>query len=216
MALSVAVLISGTGSNLEAILEAVEAGRCDAQVCAVLSDRRTAQGLALAEARGIPTHVERLKDHDSREAWDASLAERVAGYGPDLVVLAGFMKIVGPAMLARFPARIVNVHPALLPAFPGTDGPGDALRAGVRISGCTVHVVDAGVDTGPILAQAAVPVLPDDDAATLHERIKRAEHRILPGVVNAIASGRIELSSPPRLKSDPSADSDVLFSPALR
>jgi phosphoribosylglycinamide formyltransferase-1 len=216
MALPVAVLISGTGSNLGAILEAIEAGRCDARVCAVLSDRKTAKGLSLAAERDIPTSVVRLKDHDSRETWDAALAEATAGFAPELVVLAGFMKIVGPAMLARFPSRIVNVHPALLPAFPGTDGPSDALRAGVRISGCTVHLVDAGVDTGPILAQAAVPVLPGDDAARLHERIKRAEHRILPGVVDAIARGRIELSSPPRLDEDPTADSDVLFSPALR
>ncbi|MDD9939137.1 MAG: phosphoribosylglycinamide formyltransferase [Myxococcales bacterium] len=211
MSLPIAVLISGTGSNLKAILQAIEAGRCDARVAAVLSDRSKAKGLELARERRIPTEVVRLKAYEDRGAWDAALAERVASFDPGLVVLAGFMKIVGPAMIAAFPSRIVNVHPALLPSFPGTDGPGDAVAAGVRVSGCTVHVVDAGVDTGPILAQAAVPVLPGDDRDALHARIQRLEHRLLPGVVHAVASGALELSDPPRWRDAPGADAELLY-----
>src|SRR5688572_22641358 len=215
MTLSIAVLISGTGSNLRAILEALDAGRCDVELRAVISDRTSAQGLELARARGIPTRVVKLKDYEDRERWDEALAEEVARHEPALVVLAGFMRVVGKAMLARFPGRIINVHPALLPLFPGTDGPGQAVRAGVRISGCTVHVVDSGVDTGPIIAQAAVPVLPDDDADRLHQRIQRLEHRLLPDVIDAVARGEIELGAELRVATrcfDPNA---MLVSPAL-
>lgn len=200
MALPIAVLISGKGSNLGAILEAVDRGKCDVQVRAVLSDRPSAEGLALAQARGIPTQVVSLKDCKDRAHWDEVLADATFAFEPALVVLAGFMKLVGPVMIERFRARIINVHPSLLPLFPGTDGPEQALRAGVRITGCTVHLVDRGIDTGAIVAQAAVPVLPDDDALRLHARIQRAEHRLLPEVIDAVARGRIALDTTgPRL-----------------
>ncbi len=185
------VLVSGRGSNLKAIVRAIEAGRCRAAIAAVISDRHSAEALAFAKEQGIATAVVRPKDFADKSAWDAALAEEVFAHEPDLVVLAGFMRIVGPAMLARFPFRIVNVHPALLPAFPGTDGPAQAIAKGVRLSGCTVHLVDAGVDTGPILAQGAVPVLPADDAASLHARIQTVEHRLLPFVIDAIGRGAI-------------------------
>lgn len=170
----------------------------------MISDRESAEALVFAKERGCATEVVRPKAFTDRPAWDAALAEAVARHAPDLVVLAGFMRIVGAAMLNRFPYRIVNVHPALLPSFPGTDGPAQAVAKGARISGCTVHLVDAGVDTGPILAQGAVPVRPDDDAATLHARIQVVEHRLLPFVVDAISKGHIVIGEKPS------------FSPTLR
>lgn len=190
-AVKLVVLVSGRGSNLKAIVRAIDEGRCRATIAAVISDRHSAEALAFATERGLPTAVVRPKDFPEKAAWDGALADATAGHAPDLVVLAGFMRIVGPAMLARFPHRIVNVHPALLPSFPGTDGPAQAIAKGVRMSGCTVHLVDAGVDTGPILAQGAVPVLPSDDAATLHARIQTVEHVLLPFVIDAIGQGAI-------------------------
>lgn len=185
----VVVLVSGRGSNLRAIAEAIDAGRCAAEIVGVASDRRRCEALAFAEARGVPTVSVRSKDHPDRAAWDGALAEAVAGFEPGLVVLAGFMKIVGPAMLSRFDGRIVNVHPSLLPAFPGMGAPQQAIDAGVCVTGCTVHLVDAGVDTGRVLAQVAVRVRPDDDADRLHARIQRLEHELLPRVVDALAKG---------------------------
>jgi phosphoribosylglycinamide formyltransferase-1 len=214
MTLPIVVLISGTGSNLRAILAAIDARRCDASVRAVISDRQSAQGLELARERGIPTRVVKLKDFESRAHWDAALAEVVAEHDPALVVLAGFMRVVGAAMIARFPGRIINVHPALLPLFPGTDGPAQALRARVRVSGCSVHVVDSGVDTGPIIAQAVVPVLPDDDEDRLHQRIQRQEHRLLPAVIDAVARGAIELGAELRVAPDCFDPDAALVSPA--
>jgi phosphoribosylglycinamide formyltransferase-1 len=196
------VLVSGRGSNLRAIASAIEAGRCGATIAAVVSDRHSAEALTFATEKGIATSVVRPKDFADKPAWDAALAEAVAAHAPDLVVLAGFMRIVGPAVLARFPFRIVNVHPALLPAFPGTDGPAQAIAKGVRLSGCTVHLVDAGVDTGPILAQGAVPVLPTDDAASLHARIQTVEHVLLPFVIDAIGKGLITPSERPAFAAD--------------
>lgn len=215
-ALSLTVLISGTGSNLRAILAAIDQGTCAAQVRAVVSDRANAQGLALATERGIPTAIVKLSDYASRSAWDDALARTVQGFAPDLVVLAGFMKIVGEHMLAAFEGRILNVHPALLPAFPGNDGPAQAIAAGVRISGCTVHVVDGGVDTGPIVAQAAVRVLANDDAESLHARIQHAEHALFPAVIHGIARGAIKLGA--RISAASAAPCDersMLLSPAV-
>jgi formyltetrahydrofolate-dependent phosphoribosylglycinamide formyltransferase len=183
------VLVSGRGSNLEALLRAIDQGSCPAEVCCVLSDRDGAPALGIAAGRGIPTRLVRAKDYADRGAWDVALAAALALEQPDLIVLAGFMRIVGPAVLARFPQRLLNVHPSLLPAFPGKDAPAQALAKGVSLSGCTVHLVDGGVDTGPILAQAAVPVLASDDAARLHARIQSAEHQLLPAVVAALARG---------------------------
>ncbi len=202
--MDIVVLVSGRGSNLKAICDAIDAGTCDASMVGVVSDRRKATALAFADARAIPTRVVPLSKGDDRDLWNDSLAETVASLAPDLVVLAGFMRVLGAPLLELFPGRIVNVHPALLPAFPGHNGPQDALAGGVRVSGCTVHLVDAGVDTGPIIAQAAVPVLGTDSAESLHARIQVQEHRLLPAVIHQIATGAITLD--PFTVSTPVAD----------
>jgi phosphoribosylglycinamide formyltransferase-1 len=194
--LSLLVLVSGQGSNLRALWDAIDAGRCAARIDAVISDRAAAPALDLARQRGALSAVVSPKDHVDRAAWDAGLCAELAARQPDLIVLAGFMRLLGSAVLARFGGRIINVHPSLLPAFPGMDAPAQALARGVTLSGCTVHLVDAGVDTGPILAQAAVPVLASDDADALHARIQSAEHRLLPAVVHAIATGKLQLAPP--------------------
>jgi phosphoribosylglycinamide formyltransferase-1 len=204
--MDVVVLVSGRGSTLRAICAAIDAGICDANVVGVVSDRRNAAALEFAKRRGIPTKTVSLRKGDDRDAWNESLADEVATLNPELVVLAGFMRVLGAPLLERFPGRIINVHPALLPSFAGHNGPQDALDGGVRISGCTVHIVDAGVDTGPILAQAAVPVLADDTADTLHARIQVQEHQLLPRVIHQIALGAITLD--PLTVSTPVADPD--------
>ncbi len=214
MTLRLVVLISGTGSNLRAICRAIDDGTCDATVTSVISDRADAAGLTFARERGFQTTVVRFKDFPDRAAWDIALAEAVAQDQPDLVVLAGFMRIVGAPLLQRFPFRIVNVHPALLPSFPGSDGPAQAIAARVRISGCTVHLVDSGVDTGPILAQAAVPVASDDTASTLHARIQHHEHALLPRVIDAIARGVIVLGPAPTIRADAALEA-ALVAPRL-
>jgi phosphoribosylglycinamide formyltransferase 1 len=173
------VLVSGTGSNLGALLEACADPSYGAVVVAVGSDRQGTGGVERAAARGVPTFVVRPADHSDRTAWDLALAEAVAAHRPDLVVSAGFMRVLGAPVLERFPDRIVNTHPALLPAFPGTHAVRDALQHGVKVTGCTLHVVDSGVDTGPIVAQAAVSVQVGDDENGLHERIKTVERRLL-------------------------------------
>ncbi|MBB5819477.1 phosphoribosylglycinamide formyltransferase-1 [Streptosporangium becharense] len=156
-----------------------------ARVVAVGADREGIEGLARAERAGVPTFVERLADHPTREAWDRALAARIAGHRPDLVVCAGFMKILGAPTLGAFP--VVNTHPALLPSFPGAHGVRDALAYGVRVTGCTVMLADAGVDTGPIIAQESVPVLDGDDEESLHERIKTVERTLLVDTVGRMA-----------------------------
>lgn len=191
--MDVVVLVSGRGSNLRAICTAIDAGECDATIVGVVSDRKKAAALEFAARRGIPTRTVPLRKGDDRDSWNELLADEVAALEPDLVVLAGFMRVLGAPLLERLPGRIINVHPALLPSFPGHNGPQDALDGGVRISGCTVHMVDAGVDTGPILAQAAVPVLTEDTADTLHARIQVQEHQLLPRVIHQIAIGAITL-----------------------
>ena len=191
--LDIAVLASGRGSNLRAIGAAIDAGQCDARIVGVVSDRRKAAALEYAEERGIRSRVVPLKKGDDRALWNQRLADEVAELRPALVVLAGFMRVLGSPLLERFPGRIINVHPAILPAFPGHDAPEQAIAAGVRVSGCSVHVVDAGVDTGPVIAQAVIPVALDDTPASLHERIQVQEHRLLPKVVHEIARGRVRL-----------------------
>ena len=173
------VLVSGTGTNLQALLDACADPGYGAQVVAVGADRKEIEGLARAERGGVATFVRRVPDYPDRESWDSALADAVAEHEPDLVVLAGFMKLVGPAFLARFGERTVNTHPALSPSFPGMHGPRDALAYGVKVTGCTLFIVDDGVDTGPIVAQRAVEVLDDDDEASLHERIKVVEREML-------------------------------------
>jgi phosphoribosylglycinamide formyltransferase 1 len=213
--LPLVVLISGTGSNLAAILQAIDARRCAAEVRAVISDRASAKGLELARQRTIPTAVVALKEFADRERWNEALAQAIAEHEPALIVLAGFMRVVNATVIDRFPNRIINVHPALLPLFPGHDAPTQAVRAGVRVSGCTVHVVDSGVDTGPIIAQAVVPVLPDDDDDSLHRRIQIQEHRLLPAVIDGIAHGHIELLPKVRVAARCFDEGAMLASPAL-
>lgn len=210
----VSVLVSGRGSNLKALVHAVEQGRCPVDISCVLSDREGAPALEFARERGIRTQVVRAKDYTERSAWDEALAAALLAEQPELVVLAGFMRIVGSAVLARFEHRLVNVHPSLLPAFPGTNAPEQAIAKGVSLSGCTVHLVDGGVDSGPILAQAAVPVLPGDDARSLHARIQSAEHQLLPAVVAAIAQGKLVPGLRPELRTTlPAAPSDAFAWP---
>ncbi|MEU4554893.1 phosphoribosylglycinamide formyltransferase-1 [Micromonospora violae] len=175
----IVVLISGSGSNLQSLLEAAADPAYGAQVVAVGADRDGIAGLDRAEAAGVPTFVERVRDHDTREDWDRALTAHVAKHQPDLVISAGFLKLVGPHFLAAFGDRYLNTHNTLLPAFPGIHGPRDALAYGVKLTGATLFFVDAGMDTGPIVAQVAVPVLDDDDVDTLTERIKEAERRQL-------------------------------------
>ena len=179
----VVVLVSGSGTLLQALLDADAAGALDGVVVGVVSDRPDAYGLVRAQAAGVATAVVPLGRGDDRAAWDVELARVIAGFEPDLVVGAGFMRLLGPAVLSRFPGRIVNSHPALLPSFPGAHGVRDALAYGVRVSGASVFVVDEGVDTGRILAQEPVRVLPDDTEDSLHERIKAVERPLLVGVV---------------------------------
>ncbi len=183
----VVVLVSGAGSNLAALLAAHDDPAYGARVVGVVSDKPGAGGLEIARAHGVPTAVVAPADFPDRAAWDQAVAEAIAVFRPDLVVSAGFMRILGAATLGRFPDRVVNTHPALLPAFPGAHGVRDALAYGARVTGCTVHVVDAGVDSGPIIAQAAVAVEPGDDEASLHERIKVVERSLLVEWVGRIA-----------------------------
>jgi formyltetrahydrofolate-dependent phosphoribosylglycinamide formyltransferase len=173
------VLVSGSGTNLQALLDACADPTFGAQVVAVGADRSGIAGLARATDRGIPTFVAAVSDYPSRAAWDEALTAACAERRPDLIVSAGFLKLVGPAFLGRFGALYVNTHNALLPAFPGIHGPRDALAYGVKVTGATLHFVDAGVDTGPIIAQVAVPVRDDDTEESLTERIKDAERRQL-------------------------------------
>lgn len=185
----VVVLISGTGSNLAALLAAAAEEQCTYEVVAVIADRE-APGLEHARAAGIPAKVVALRDHPDRAAWDRALTAAVAAHDPQLVVLAGFMKLVGPPLLEAFGGRIINTHPALLPAFPGAHGVRDALAHGVKVTGCSVIEVDAGVDTGRILAQRAVDVLEEDTEESLHERIKAVEQPLLVEVVRRLTAAR--------------------------
>lgn len=180
------MLVSGTGTLLQALLDAA-GPNYPAQIVAVGADRVGAVGLKRAEDRGLPSFVVDLAHYPDRVCWDVALAEAVAAHEPDLIVTAGFMKILGRAFLDRFGGRILNTHPALLPAFPGRHPVAAALAHGVRVTGATVHLVDSGVDTGPIVAQRAVEVLPDDTEARLHERIKIVERRLLVDVIAELA-----------------------------
>ncbi|MEU4742745.1 phosphoribosylglycinamide formyltransferase [Actinosynnema sp. NPDC023658] len=183
----VVVLVSGSGTLLQALLDAAADPGYPVEVVAVGADRDGIAGLDRAQRAGVPGFAVKLRDHADREAWDTALADAVEAHKPDLVVTAGFMKILGPAFLARFGGRMVNTHPALLPAFPGAHGVRDAVDYGVKVTGATVHLVDGGVDTGPILAQEAVVVSDDDDVESLHERIKVVERRLLVDVVARLA-----------------------------
>jgi phosphoribosylglycinamide formyltransferase-1 len=181
------VLVSGAGTNLQALIDASRDPAFGADIVAVGADRGGIAALDRASAAGIPVFTLKVGDFPARDAWDDALTDACAGYRPDLIVCAGFMKLVGKGFLARFNGRCLNTHPALLPSFPGMHGVRDALAYGVKVTGCTVFLVDAGVDAGPVLAQAAVPVHDDDDEATLHERIKVAERALLVDTVGRMA-----------------------------
>jgi phosphoribosylglycinamide formyltransferase-1 len=183
------VLASGTGSLLASLLDAA-VGEYPARVVAVGVDR-DCPAAEIAATASLPSFRVRLADHPDRDDWDAALTDAAAAHSPDLVVSAGFMKILGPQFLSKFQGRTLNTHPALLPAFPGAHAVADALAHGVKVTGCTVHLVDAGTDTGPILAQQVVPVLDEDDEQTLHERIKVIERRLLVDVIAAVATGGV-------------------------
>ena len=182
------VLISGSGTLLQALIDACADPAYGAEIVAVGSDRPEIQGLERAVDANIPTFVESLEDHATRADWDRALTADVAAYEPDLVISAGFMKLVGPEFLARFEGRMINTHPALLPSFPGVHGPRDALAYGVKITGATVFLVDSGVDSGVILDQRAVPVADDDTVETLHERIKVVEREMLVAITHQLAT----------------------------
>jgi phosphoribosylglycinamide formyltransferase-1 len=188
LAARLVVLVSGSGTLLQALIDACADPAYRAKIVAVGSDRPGIQGLERATRANIPTFVESLQDHASRADWDRALTEDVAGYQPDLVISAGFMKLVGPEFLARFEGRMINTHPTLLPSFPGTHGPRDALAYGVKITGATVFLVDAGIDSGVILDQRAVPVADDDTVETLHERIKVAERELLVTITHQLVT----------------------------
>lgn len=188
---SAVILISGRGSNMRAIIDA----DLPLRIAAVVSNRRDAAGLAYAAEKGIPTAVLEHGAFPSRNAFDEALARRIDGYGPDLVVLAGFMRILGEGFTRHFDGRLINIHPSLLPAFPGLHTHRRALEQGVKIHGCTVHFVTTQLDHGPVIIQAAVPVMPEDDEDALAERVLRQEHRIYPLAVRWFAEGRLVIEN---------------------
>ncbi len=191
--LSLGVLVSGRGTNLQAILEAAATGRIPAAVRVVVSDNPKAQALKRAEKYGIPAVVVQPGDCRDRQAFDRRLIDTLVGYRVDLVCLAGFMRVLGPQVVQAFRGRIMNIHPSLLPAFPGLDAQRQALEYGVKVAGCTVHFVDEGVDTGPIILQAAVPVREDDDVESLAQRILEHEHRTYIEAIRLYAEGRLRI-----------------------
>ena len=181
------VLVSGAGTNLQALLDACASESYGARVVAVGADRDGIAALDRARAAGVATFTLRVRDFPARADWDRALTQACADFEPDLIILAGFMKLVGASFLAAFGGQVLNTHPALLPSFPGMHGVRDALEHGAKVSGCTVFLVDAGTDSGPIAAQAAVPVMDDDDEAALHERIKVTERALLVDTVGRLA-----------------------------
>ena len=191
--LRLGVLVSGSGSNLQAILDACAARRIPAEVAVVICNVPEARALQRARDARVPAVMLPHQEHKTREEYDARLVSELRTRGAELVCLAGFMRIVTPVLLGAFPQRVLNIHPSLLPAFSGMHGVRQALRAGVRVSGCTVHFVDEGTDSGPIVIQAAVPVLDGDTEESLAERILEQEHRIYPRAIQLVAEGRVEI-----------------------
>ena len=191
--LRIGVLASGRGSNLQAILEQCQAGLLPAEVVVVISDKPGAYALERARGAGIAAHSVVVKDYASKDEYEQAIARLLEQCQVQLVCLAGYLRLVGESLLKAFPNRIMNIHPALLPSFPGLHGQRDALHYGVKISGCTVHFVDEGMDTGPIILQAAVPVLDDDTEETLAARILEQEHRLYSQAVKLFAEGRLEI-----------------------
>lgn len=187
------VLISGNGSNLQAIVDAIESRRLDAQVQIVISNRKDSLGLVRAERHGIPTQVLDHRSYATREDYDRALIETLRSHQTELVILAGFMRLLSPLFVRTFSNRIMNIHPALLPAFPGLHVQKKAIEHGARFSGCTVHFVNEECDEGPIIIQAVVPVLPDDSEETLASRILQQEHRIYPRAIQLYSEGRLQV-----------------------
>ncbi len=187
--MTLGVLISGRGSNLQAIIDAIAAGDLAASIAVVISNRADAAGLARAEAAGIPTLVMPHKGYEDRAAYDRALAAELKSRGVGLVCLAGFMRLLGPAFIDQFPNAVLNIHPSLLPAFPGLDAQHQAFEYGVKVAGATVHIVTPELDAGPIVCQATVPVRDDDTAESLAARILEAEHRLYPEGIRRIAQG---------------------------
>lgn len=192
MGARIVVLVSGSGSNMEALVDACERGDVPGTVVGVIADR-LCPALKIAEERGIEQFALDPATFGSRDEWSAALRDRVAELRPDLVVSAGFMRILAPVFVEAFRGRLINLHPSLLPAFPGAHATRDALEHGVKVTGTTVHLVDTGVDSGPIVAQEAVPVLPSDTEASLHERIKSVEHSLLPKACRLLIEGKLRL-----------------------
>jgi len=186
----IVILISGRGSNMQALLEA----KLPCRIAAVISNRADAEGLSFAKAHGIPTDVVEHRDYPDRDSFDAALARKIDSYHPDFVALAGFMRILTPNFVAHYHGKLINIHPSLLPAYGGLDTHARALRDGVRIHGCTVHFVTPDLDHGPIIIQAAVPVMRDDTEQTLAARVLREEHRIYPQAMRWLCTGQIELA----------------------
>lgn len=213
---NIVILISGRGSNMEALIAARDAGNLPVNIAAVISNRPEAEGLETAAKASIVTHFVNHKAFASRESFDAALAECIDEFSPDLVVLAGFMRILSDGFVRHYEGRLINIHPSLLPSFPGLHTHRRALEEGVRIHGCTVHFVTPTLDHGPVVIQAAVPVLDDDTEATLAARVLRKEHRIYPQAVRWFAEDKLRLENGRvRLAAD-LADSAVLISPEVR
>jgi len=214
--LKIGVLVSGSGSNLQSIIDQIEAGRLRADVRIVISNDPEAYALKRAREHAIPTLVVNHQDYKNREDFDRRMVELLEAYGVELVVMAGFMRILTPIFLRAFPMRIMNIHPALLPSFPGLHTHRKVLAHGVKFSGCTVHFAADGVDTGPIIIQSAVPVYDDDTEETLAARILREEHRIYPQAIQFFAEGRIEIDGRRvRVKSDNADQLPPLHNPPL-
>jgi phosphoribosylglycinamide formyltransferase-1 len=213
---SVGVLISGSGTNLQSIIDAIEAKKLNAKIELVLSNKADAYGLVRARNHGIPTEVLEHKSFPSREAYDQVIVDLLRGRGVELVVLAGFMRLLSPVFVTAYSNHIMNIHPALLPAFPGLHVQKKAVEHGVRFSGCTVHFVNDECDEGPIIIQAVVPVFPDDTEEILADRILAQEHRIYPRAIQLYAEGRLHIVGRrvlvDRLEKD---DAEVLIEPAL-
>jgi phosphoribosylglycinamide formyltransferase-1 len=192
--MKIAVLVSGSGSNLQVLIDQLHRDTtCDIEISVVISDRPTAYALTRARQAGIPTHVVRLRDFPDRNAFDAEISRVIDDYEAELIVLAGFMKVLQPKFVQKYRNCIINIHPSLLPAFPGARPLPDALAYGVKVSGTTVHFVDEGLDTGPIIAQVSVPVYDNDNEESLHARIQIEEHQIYPKVVKWYAEGKLEI-----------------------
>lgn len=191
--LKLGVLASGRGSNLQAIIDNIQAGKLDSEVAVVITDKQDAYALERANKQQIPGVFVNPKQYDTKSEYETVVVETLKKHGVQLVVLAGYMRLVGNVLLKNFPNRIMNIHPALLPAFPGAHGQRDALDYGVRYSGCTVHFVDEGMDTGPIILQAVVPVMQDDDEATLSARILKEEHKIYSQAISLFSEGRLRV-----------------------